>query len=115
MAMSQLSKVLEEMDQDQRQSPVVQALLAIDDKLERLLNLFANFSIRQDRLEASIISLCERKVSRGCVFCPDSGESHQSGRCSRFPDSVSRAVQAFRLGLCERCLRAGHDEDCGIT
>ncbi|KIH53330.1 hypothetical protein ANCDUO_16546 [Ancylostoma duodenale] len=118
MAMSDFAKVLDEMDHEHRQSPVIQALQAIDDKMASLFNVFATLNARQDRLEAAINLITERSAPvPSCLFCPvaENLDSHQSGRCTRFPDTVSRAVQASRLGLCERCLKTGHEEDCGVT
>ncbi|KHJ94289.1 hypothetical protein OESDEN_05781 [Oesophagostomum dentatum] len=52
-----------------------------------------------------------------CSFCSieDSKDCHPTGRCCRFPDAVSRAIQAASLNLCQKYLRARHPEDCGIT
>ncbi|RCN24206.1 hypothetical protein ANCCAN_30103 [Ancylostoma caninum] len=49
-----------------------------------------------------------------CAFCTynDNKDSHPTGRCCRFPDAVSRAVQAASLNLCQKCLQQRH---CGIS
>ncbi|CAJ0607755.1 unnamed protein product [Cylicocyclus nassatus] len=105
-----LAKIVEEMDVEQRQSPIVQALMAIDTKLDTILNLFAALDARQHRLEAA-----NQPRTSSCVFCPEGEGSHPSGRCPKYPDPVSRAVQASRLGLCDRCLRKSHDEPCDTS
>ncbi|CAJ0594562.1 unnamed protein product [Cylicocyclus nassatus] len=105
-----IAKIVEEMDVEQRQSPIVQALMAIDTKLDTILNLFAALDARQHRLEAA-----NQPRTSSCVFCPEGEASHPSGRCPKYPDPVSRAVQASRLGLCDRCLRRSHDEPCDAS
>ncbi|EYC39968.1 hypothetical protein Y032_0635g925 [Ancylostoma ceylanicum] len=62
--------------------------------------------------------LLERTKPRSnCVFCTveDNKDQHPTGRCCKYPDAVSRAVQAAALGLCERCLQPKHVEDCGVS
>ncbi|CAJ0605089.1 unnamed protein product [Cylicocyclus nassatus] len=62
--------------------------------------------------------MVERTTPRSnCMFCTveDNKDQHPTGRCCKFPDAVSRAVQASALGLCERCLQPKHHEDCGVT
>ncbi|VDM79500.1 unnamed protein product [Strongylus vulgaris] len=90
--MSEFAKILDEMDFEQRQSPVIQAL-----KLESILNV-AELNARQDRLKASIDAITSRPAPARnlCVFCSGTEEAtaHPCGRCPPYTDSVARAVQA---------------------
>ncbi|KIH50811.1 hypothetical protein ANCDUO_19107 [Ancylostoma duodenale] len=68
-------------------------------------------------VEGACVELLERSKPRSpCIFCPlpENKDGHNTARCSRFADPVAKSVQATKLGLCERCLKPTHEEDCGV-
>ncbi|VDL67380.1 unnamed protein product [Nippostrongylus brasiliensis] len=72
---------------------------------------------QQDSLNQKLTALIQQTTPHSsCLFCSveDNRDNHPTGRCYRFPDAVSRAVQAANLQLCNRCLQKKHQEDCGI-
>ncbi|XGW29674.1 hypothetical protein V3C99_009041 [Haemonchus contortus] len=106
--------------------PLVDAVKDVKD----LLNMFtASFNAKIDAIvdllnrqsemvNNKLDALLERTRPRSsCVFCTfeENKDNHPTGRCYRFVDPVSRAVQASNLRLCNRCLQARHPEDCGIS
>ncbi|RCN49950.1 hypothetical protein ANCCAN_03986 [Ancylostoma caninum] len=52
-----------------------------------------------------------------CVFCPvkENRDSHYSSRCFKYADPVSGTVQATKLGLCLKCLKPSHGDDCKVA
>ncbi|KIH57415.1 hypothetical protein ANCDUO_12394 [Ancylostoma duodenale] len=63
-------------------------------------------------------TLLERSTPRSnCAFCAyeDNKDMHVTSRCCRYPDPVSRAIQASTRQLCEKCLQPKHLEECGIS
>ncbi|VDO31475.1 unnamed protein product [Heligmosomoides polygyrus] len=142
--MSDFYKALDELElTDASTSPLVHALRTFDSKVESLFNMTATISGRLDRLESSFDSkleslhnmaattcgrldrlesalavLLERSAPRhNCVFCSPEAQTdgHSSTRCTNYRDAIARAVQASKLGLCCRCLKAEHEGDCGVT
>lgn len=66
---------------------------------------------------AALKTVLERSApTSACAFCSveENRDAHFTGRCTRFPDSVSRTAQASRLLLCLRCLKPSHQDDCGV-
>lgn len=51
-----------------------------------------------------------------CAFCTveENRDTHLTGRCTRYPDTVARTAQASRRRLCLRCLKDEHSDDCGV-
>ncbi|EYB80848.1 hypothetical protein Y032_0398g720 [Ancylostoma ceylanicum] len=118
MSMAEFNKALDSMEQEESTSSVAVAFRTLDSRLESLMNVCFATSGRLDRIEGALNLLIERSTPKSaCVFCSlaENADSHHSGRCPRFPDPVSRAVQASKLGLCERCLKPSHPNDCGIA
>ena len=96
------------------------------DELDRcdLATLLANLLPRLDALEHSNRILLERTAiilertapKSSCIFCPvdENRDNHFSGRCSKYPDPVTKAAQATKLGLCLRCLNPAHGDSCVV-
>ncbi|KAK6030618.1 hypothetical protein OSTOST_03243 [Ostertagia ostertagi] len=83
-------------------------------KLDALVDILNRQS---ENVNNKLELLIERtKPKSSCLFCPveDNKDNHPTGRCCRFPDAVSRAVQAANLRLCNKCLQPRHSDDCGI-
>ncbi|VDO28477.1 unnamed protein product [Heligmosomoides polygyrus] len=65
--------------------------------------------VRLDSMEPALSQLAEKFNPKStCVFCNVEAQKdgHSSGRCPNYSDTVARAVQASKLGLCGRCLKA---------
>ncbi|VDO86374.1 unnamed protein product [Heligmosomoides polygyrus] len=110
--MSDLHAALAEMEQGNTILPIIRVLSVLIDKLDSLHNMVACSTGRLDRIEAALQVLRDRTLPKSpCIFCTiaENPDSHHSGRCPRFPDPVSRAVQASKMGLCECCLKPAHD------
>ncbi|EYC19965.1 hypothetical protein Y032_0023g804 [Ancylostoma ceylanicum] len=95
---------------------------AIDSRLNsidtRLDGIDTRIDNRHDASDAMLETILERTAPKSnCVFCEvdENRDSHHSGRCSRYPDPVSRTAQATRLGLCLRCLKGLHRDECDET
>lgn len=89
-------------------------VMATNAKLDVIVDLLTR---QNDIVDQKLnVILQQTKPVSSCVFCTveDNRDNHSTGRCYRFPDAVSRAVQATNLRLCNRCLQPRHSEDCGI-
>ncbi|RCN42697.1 hypothetical protein ANCCAN_11337 [Ancylostoma caninum] len=92
------------------------------DELDRcdISTLLHHLLPRLDVLEENnrmLRTLLERTAPKSnCMFCPveSNRDSHHSSRCPRYPDPVAKASQATKLGLCLRCLKAAHEDDCVV-
>ncbi|KAK6033498.1 hypothetical protein OSTOST_00307 [Ostertagia ostertagi] len=116
---------MDEVDVAVHIEPLTEAVRDLKDQLNAFaagltskIDALADMHTRQiDALNRKVELLLERTQPRSnCLFCPiaDNKDCHPTGRCCRYPDAVSRAVQANNLGLCNRCLQPRHGEDCGI-
>ncbi|VDL66139.1 unnamed protein product [Nippostrongylus brasiliensis] len=89
----------------------------ICDTNNRLDALHQELASHRTALMGSVDEILLRTAPKSnCLFCSveDNKDSHPTGRCCRFPDPVSRAVQASTLRLCNKCLQRIHPDDCGI-
>ncbi|KAK6015070.1 hypothetical protein OSTOST_19513 [Ostertagia ostertagi] len=89
-------------------------VMSVDAKMEALVDLVNRHN---NVVNQKLDLIMERtKPHSSCVFCSieDNRDNHPTGRCCRFPDAVSRAIQVTNLRLCNRCLQPKHNEDCGI-
>ncbi|KAK6735627.1 hypothetical protein RB195_018689 [Necator americanus] len=62
-------------------------------------------------------TLLERTAPKSsCLFCTvdENRDNHHSERCPRFPDPISKTAQATKLNLCLLCLKAAHEDTCGV-
>ncbi|XGW29823.1 hypothetical protein V3C99_009122 [Haemonchus contortus] len=89
------------------------------DELDRCdaATILHNLMPMMKAMDAKLDQLLERTAPKSsCVFCTveDNKDNHFTARCSKFPDSVSRAAQASKLHLCVKCLKPEHDLDCGM-
>ncbi|EYB92010.1 hypothetical protein Y032_0199g1666 [Ancylostoma ceylanicum] len=117
---------MDEIDVAIHLEPMAEAIKELKEKIEFcLLSLNAKVDgiaqLTNERwhcVQQILDVLLERTKPRSnCVFCTveDNKDQHPTGRCCKYPDAVSRAVQAAALGLCERCLQPKHVEDCGVS
>ncbi|KAK6764974.1 hypothetical protein RB195_025056 [Necator americanus] len=93
-------------------------LFALDD-LDRcdIATLLHHLLPRLDSLEKACQTLLERTAPKSsCLFCTvyENRDNHHSGRCPRFPDPSSKTAQATKLNLCLLCLKAAHEDTCGV-
>ncbi|XGW22653.1 hypothetical protein V3C99_005120 [Haemonchus contortus] len=89
-------------------------VMSFDAKMEALVDLVSR---QNNIIDKKLDLIMERtKPHSSCVFCSveENRDNHPTGRCCRFPDAVSRAIQVTNLQLCNRCLQPKHSEDCGI-
>ncbi|KIH64531.1 hypothetical protein ANCDUO_05158 [Ancylostoma duodenale] len=103
--------------------PRVQRLEAILPRMESLDNVGPE--IQQLRLDnelllqhtGTIMVHTAPKSKSNCVFCSveENRDPHYSSRCCKFADPVTRTVQASKLGLCLKCLKPSHGDDCKVA
>ncbi|VDP15459.1 unnamed protein product [Heligmosomoides polygyrus] len=69
-----------------------------------------------NEMKADLCNLERSAPTSACVFCSveENRDRHFTGRCTRFPDSVSRTAQTWQLLLCLRCLKPSYQDDCGV-
>ncbi|VDO90449.1 unnamed protein product [Heligmosomoides polygyrus] len=82
-----------------------------------LFNIAANMGACLDSMEPALSQLAEKfNPKSNCVFCNVEAQKdgHNFGRCPNYSDAVAGAVQASKMGLCGRCLKAVHQGDCGL-
>ncbi|VDP39760.1 unnamed protein product [Heligmosomoides polygyrus] len=88
--------------------------MSFNTKMDALVDILN----RQSKVVNNKIDLIlERTIPKSsCVFCAVDGnkDNHPTGRCCRFPDAVSRAVQAANLRLCNKCLQPRHADSSRI-
>ncbi|EYC08942.1 hypothetical protein Y032_0063g3445 [Ancylostoma ceylanicum] len=114
--MADLENLLAEIDVSETFAPISAAIRALTRVIDE-----SHFTLagQLQSIHNACLELLERsKPKSPCIFCSltENLDSHSTMRCNRFPDPVSKALQAARLQLCERCLKAQHDgEDCGIN
>ncbi|KAK6061260.1 hypothetical protein COOONC_01076 [Cooperia oncophora] len=118
--------VMDEVDIAIHIDPLVEAVKDLKDQLNMvIMSLNAKLDAVMEALNRQTETMSNKldlllertKPKSSCVFCTfeDNKDNHPTGRCYRFADPVSRAVQASHLHLCNRCLQPRHCEDCGIT
>ncbi|EYC08940.1 hypothetical protein Y032_0063g3445 [Ancylostoma ceylanicum] len=113
--MADLENLLAEIDVSETFAPISAAIRALTRVIDE-----SHFTLagQLQSIHNACLELLERsKPKSPCIFCSltENLDSHSTMRCNRFPDPVSKALQAARLQLCERCLKAQHDgEDCGV-
>ncbi|KAL6739058.1 hypothetical protein Aduo_012547 [Ancylostoma duodenale] len=112
--MADLENLLAEIDDSETFAPISAAIRALARVIDE-----SHFTLAGQLQSAhnACAELLERsKPKSSCLFCSlaENLDSHTTNRCNRFPDPVSRALQAARLHLCERCLKAQHGDDCGV-
>ncbi|KAK6742034.1 hypothetical protein RB195_009728 [Necator americanus] len=95
------------------------AMLSALDDLDRcdIATLLHHLLPRLDSLEKACQTLLERTAPKSsCLFCTvdENRDNHHSGRCPRFPDPISKTAQATKLNLCLLCLKAAHEDTCGV-
>ncbi|EYC44581.1 hypothetical protein Y032_0457g1818 [Ancylostoma ceylanicum] len=93
---------------------IVSAVQSLQSQMEAATS---HLSARLSAVEEACAELLERSKPRSpCIFCPlpENKDGHNTTRCSRFADPVAKSVQATKLGLCERCLKPTHGDDCGV-
>ncbi|VDP07335.1 unnamed protein product [Heligmosomoides polygyrus] len=116
---------MDEVDMALHFEPLAEAVRDLKEQLNSFAITFASkidavadgLARQTEALNKKMDLLLERTQPRSnCIFCTinDNKDCHPTGRCCRYPDAVSRAVQANNLGLCNRCLQPRHSEDCGI-
>ncbi|KIH45386.1 hypothetical protein ANCDUO_24573 [Ancylostoma duodenale] len=101
--------------------PRVQRLEAILPRMESLDNVGPE--LQQLRLDNELLLqhtgtiMAHTAPKSNCVFCSveENRDSHYSSRCCKFADSVTRTVQASKLGLCLKCLKPSHGDDCKVA
>ena len=92
---------LEEIDTTPAFAPISAAIRALTAALEGNNQDVRN---RLHKIETACEELLNRTAPRSaCAFCSvqENKDAHNSVRCSRFPDPVSRVVRAAKLALCE--------------
>ncbi|KAK6750575.1 hypothetical protein RB195_002507 [Necator americanus] len=95
------------------------AMLSALDDLDRcdIATLLHHLLPRLDSLENACQTLLERTAPKSiCLFCTvdENRDNHHSGRCPRFPDPISKTAQATKLNLRLLCLKAAHEDTCGV-
>ncbi|KAK5984922.1 hypothetical protein GCK32_000992 [Trichostrongylus colubriformis] len=91
------------------------SFVSLDGKIDTMTSILNH---QFEALNRRIDIILERTAPKSnCVFCSieDNNDSHPTGRCCRFRDAVSRAVQAANLRLCNRCLQPRHANNCGVV
>ncbi|VDL69150.1 unnamed protein product [Nippostrongylus brasiliensis] len=110
--MSDFHAALAELEGTPAQGPILAAFKALEDKIESLFNVVSSNGGRLDRFEAALHAIWTSSNPKVvCVLC--NGENHSATRCTAYPDPITRTVQASKLGLCTKCLKAEHPDDCG--
>uniref|UniRef100_A0A1I7WXP2 DUF1758 domain-containing protein n=1 Tax=Heterorhabditis bacteriophora TaxID=37862 RepID=A0A1I7WXP2_HETBA len=85
----------------------------------------ATLSANQQRQENKIFEiqqalniLLERsKPVSNCAFCEmgTNDDKHHTNQYKIFPDPISRAIQATKMGLCEKCLKTHNGDSQCLT
>ncbi|VDP18004.1 unnamed protein product [Heligmosomoides polygyrus] len=86
-------------------------------KFDAMQDAVDKMQTMMEALSAGMKIQLERSAPRSsCAFCTfeENRGSHHTARCTRYPDTVSRTVQASRLQLCLRCLKEAHADDCDV-
>ncbi|VDP57835.1 unnamed protein product [Heligmosomoides polygyrus] len=86
-------------------------------KLDAMQDAVDKTQTMMEALSAGMKIQLGRSAPRSsCAFCTfeENRDSHHTARCTRYPDTVSRTVQASRLQLFLRCLKEAHADDCDV-
>ncbi|RCN37454.1 hypothetical protein ANCCAN_16661 [Ancylostoma caninum] len=99
-------------------SSLMTALQQLSSKIDSILPLLERLELDNELLlerTGKIMALTAPKSN--CVFCPveENRDSHYSSRCCKYADPVSRTVQDGKLGLCLKCLKSSHGDDCRVA
>ncbi|VDP27370.1 unnamed protein product [Heligmosomoides polygyrus] len=90
------------------------------DSVTLLAYIISRFEGMEELMRANATALkivLERSApTSACAFCSveENRDGHFTGRCTRFPDFVSRMAQASRLLVCLRYLKPSHQDDFGM-
>lgn len=86
---------------------LLDVLCKINSKIDSIYGLECSIIAQHHRQDEALKILVNRSTpTLSCVFCSigENTDMRSSGRCPRFPDSVARAFQASKIGLCQRCI-----------